>query len=33
MTFDIDVPTGPTARTQLIALAKLVLDRGSGLAR
>lgn len=33
MTFDIDVPTGPTARAQLIALAKLVLDRGSGLSR
>jgi hypothetical protein len=31
MTFDIDVPTGPNARAQLIALAKLVLQRGSGL--
>ena len=32
MTFDIDIPSGPNARTQLIALAKLVLERGSGLA-
>jgi len=31
MTFDIDVPTGPGARTQLIALAKLVLERSSAL--
>jgi hypothetical protein len=31
MTFDIDVPTGPKARTQLIALAKLVLERSSAL--
>jgi hypothetical protein len=31
MTFDIDVPTGPNARAQLIALAKLVIERGSGL--
>ena len=29
--FDIDVPTNPNARTQLIALAKLVLQRGGGL--
>ena len=31
MTFDIDIPAGPNARTQLIALAKLVLERGIGL--
>jgi len=31
MTFDIDVPTGPGARTQLIALAKLVLQRSTAL--
>lgn len=31
MAFDIDVPTNPNARTQLIALAKLVLERASGL--
>jgi len=31
MTFDIDVPTAPNARPQLIALAKLVLQRGSAL--
>ena len=31
MTFDIDVPTGPNARAQLIALAKLVLQRSSAL--
>ena len=31
MTFDIDVPTGPKARAQLIALAKLVLERSSAL--
>lgn len=31
MAFDIDVPTGPKARAQLIALAKLVLERGGGL--
>ena len=31
MTFDIDVPTGPNARAQLISLAKLVLQRESGL--
>lgn len=31
MTFDIDVPTGPKAREQLIALAKLVLERSSAL--
>jgi len=31
MTFDIDVPTGPKARAQLIALAKLVLQRSSAL--
>jgi hypothetical protein len=31
MAFDIDVPTNPNARTQLIALAKLVLQRGGGL--
>jgi len=31
MTFDIDVPTGPNARAQLIALARLVIERGSGL--
>ena len=29
--FDIDIPTSATARTQLIALAVLVLQRGSGL--
>jgi len=33
MTFDIDVPTGPNARAQLIALAKLVLLRSSALSR
>jgi hypothetical protein len=31
MTFDIDVPTGANARAQLIALAKLVLQRSSAL--
>jgi hypothetical protein len=31
MTFDIDIPAGPKARAQLIALAKLVLERGIGL--
>jgi hypothetical protein len=31
MAFDIDVPTGPNARAQLIALAKLVLQRSSAL--
>jgi hypothetical protein len=31
MAFDIDVPTGPKARAQLIALAKLVLERSSAL--
>jgi hypothetical protein len=31
MAFDIDVPTGPNARPQLIALAKLVLERSSAL--
>jgi hypothetical protein len=31
MTFDIDVPTGPNARPQLISLAKLVLERSSAL--
>lgn len=31
MAFDIDVPTSPNARTQLIALAQLVLQRASGL--
>jgi hypothetical protein len=31
LTFDIGFPTNPNARTQLIALAKLVLQRGSGL--
>jgi hypothetical protein len=29
--FDIGFPTNSNARTQLIALAKLVLQRGSGL--
>jgi hypothetical protein len=31
LTFDIGFPTNSNARTQLIALAKLVLQRGSGL--
>lgn len=31
MAFDIDVPTGPNARPQLIALAKLVLERSTAL--
>jgi hypothetical protein len=31
MAFDIDVPTGPNARAQLIALAKLVLVRSTAL--
>jgi hypothetical protein len=31
MAFDIDVPTGPNARAQLISLAKLVLQRSSAL--
>jgi hypothetical protein len=31
MAFDIDVPTGPKARAQLIALAKLVLVRSTAL--
>jgi hypothetical protein len=31
MAFDIDIPTGPNARAQLIALAKLVLERASDL--
>jgi hypothetical protein len=31
MAFDIDVPTGPKARAQLIALAKLVLERSTAL--
>lgn len=31
MAFDIDVQTDPNARAQLIALAKLVLERASGL--
>ncbi len=31
LTFDIDIPTGPNARAQLIALAKLVLQRSSAL--
>jgi len=29
--FDIGFPTNSNARTQLIALAELVLQRGSGL--
>ena len=31
MAFNIDVPTGPKARAQLISLAKLVLQRSSAL--
>jgi hypothetical protein len=31
MTFDISLPTSPGARTQLIALAKLVLERSTAL--